>query len=212
MHKKAFVLMMLVALSAGILSCGICSRRIDCPGFRETALSTWLPYQNADRLVFTGGGSSQTFTLRDLYTTEPYTSRTSTSGGQNCYATKSFISEEANPTTTQPHFRAELEIMSLENDDDPQLLNASIQMNGQYINLRNLADTGFANVQVNFRPAVTQLLSAVSFNGRNYGPVQMAILDTTKIKEPGIFQVYMAPGHGLIAWREYPSLTLWAKQ
>src|SRR5438309_1177662 len=75
-----FLILSLVFSTLTLTSCGDCSRKIDCSGFRDTLAIRWFPYTENQHLVFVNDSSYKTdgFTLDSLYMTGPYQSRART--------------------------------------------------------------------------------------------------------------------------------------
>jgi hypothetical protein len=82
-------------LALSLLSCGDCSKKIDCPGYKDDTLDSWFPYGPVQRLIFESNNNRMdTFTLRNTETTAPYQVTGGLFSPVHCDARKRFQSLE----------------------------------------------------------------------------------------------------------------------
>ncbi|HEX2534600.1 MAG TPA: hypothetical protein VHK69_12735 [Chitinophagaceae bacterium] len=190
-------------------SCNLIGKQRDCPAYYETALTQWFPYGASTPVSFSGPTGVRAHTLVNTMTTSAYTAQGGfTAPRPDCSLHKYFQSSETD-SRGFPALAADLQI--IRGDYDSELLITELRIAGSYIRLSDLADTGFINGYINGAIARLQRIPAATFNGHTYGSLQSVTLDTNSVKVPGIFQLYIARGHGVVAYREYPSGALWAK-
>src|SRR5437764_15153343 len=94
--QSRFVLVLsLLSIIHFLFSCGICSKKVDCPGFDEKAFANWMPYQDNSILIFQDSlFEKDTFTLRNKLTSTPYTSNTYSENRNPCHSQKLLCSDE----------------------------------------------------------------------------------------------------------------------
>jgi hypothetical protein len=198
----------LLSLVLVIISACDCSRKTwDCPGYSSPELDAWFPYSDSILLVFdNGSGSRDTIHLKKTEVSAPYsiTART-----KNCMATKRFISTENLPSGFK-----KLSIQ-LERRDP------GFVMHNALISLKTDASTNFEGVTANTLgsarynysiPVAIQYFPTVNLSGKNFSNVAQAFRDTTNVKRPGIYKIYIAKNAGIVGYEEFPSRSLFVLQ
>ena len=205
MKAISFFLVLVLILWLAQTSCNMCSKKIDCPGFNDTALTAWFPYTDNQQLTFKNNlNEQQTFTLKNTFTTQP---GQRTSGGfsppPHCSAEKRFESTEKD-TSNYSKFILQLEVYE-------EAKFASLSINRSTISFSNLQDTGFAQVFVRGN-TILEKFANLSLDTRSFSNVIAATGDTSTGKYAGIYKIYFSKNTGIIAYSEYPSLKTWVKQ
>jgi hypothetical protein len=198
------VVFFLVSISTfSIYSCGECSKKIDCPGYKDDNLDAWFPYSDNQQLIFKNDlNEVDTFTLKNTFTTEPYQETSSWERSVTCSAQKLFTTVEKDSTSAA---KLSLSLNALENSSSANffLRRTSIEING-------IENTASSQVSINTRPVSTQALPSITIGNRTFPNVIVAKRDTAKIN--GIYIFYYRKGEGLVGFSEYPSLKTWVKQ
>jgi hypothetical protein len=204
MNTKTILILKLLPLVLLFYSCGICSKKIDCPGFKDNVLVSLFPYSDNQQLVFRTGNEQNIFTLKNTETTEPYqTTSGFSSPTVECYAKKVFASTETD-SAGQSRFGVVLSVSDYGRE-------AQVMVNRTYLMFENIQDTGFQFVTIQQFPARLQYLSSLTLGTRNIANVISATRDTA-MKLSGIFKIYYTKTEGIVGYAEYPSLKTWVKQ
>lgn len=205
MSAKPFVVILLALLPAVfLLSCGACSKKLDCPGYKDDTLDSWFPYKNNQQLIFTSNSNtSDTATLRNTETTAPYQVTGGALSRLYCDAKKVFRSAELDSLKQN---KIVVELIST----GSRVVNFTIGRNAFYI--YNLKSDGLGQISTNGRYFVPEQKAAVTINNHTFYNVVEAIGDTTASKVSGIYKLYYRQGEGLVGYSLYPSLITWAKQ
>lgn len=193
-------------LTVFLLSCGDCSRRIDCPGYKDDTLDSWFPYQNNQRLVLRNSANQfDTITLVNTETTAPYQARSGAFGPPlYCQAHKVFQSAEVDT------FKRHQFMIELNTGPDARMVYGTI--GGASFHLYKFTGNGLAQVSLDGRNAIIKLLATVTLGNRRFANVVEATVDTTSGQTAGLYQLYYARGEGLVGYSEYPSQKTWIKQ
>lgn len=205
MNAKPFVVILLtLILAAFFLSCGACSKKLDCPGYKDDTLDSWFPYKNNQQLIFVSNtNSSDTTTLGNTETTAPYQVTGGSLSRLYYEARKIFRSHELD-SLKQNKIVVELVATGT------RVVNFTIGRNAFYI--YNLQSNGLGQINTNGRYLMPEQKAAVTINNRTFYNVIEAIGDTTASKTPGIYKLYYRRGEGLVGYSLYPSLITWVKQ
>ena len=205
-RPTAFLLLFLLTISVALLSCGECSKKIDCPGYTDDTLDAWFPYQDNQRLIFVSNNNTvDTFTLKNTKTTAPYQAAGGVYGpGPQCEARKTFQSLQ---TDSQQGSRFNANFLSY---NSTRYANFTIGKN--HIGITGLGSEGTVRVNTGSRDIIPQIRPAVTINNRTFTNIMEAVGDTTHTKNAGIYKVYFSKGEGLVAFSEFPSLQTWVKQ
>lgn len=206
MKLKEKLTYLLICLGAvGVFAFTFCTKKLSCPGFDNTELTSWFPYNNNERLVFqSNSGEQDTSLLINTGTSTPY----ETSGGftspLRCHASKEFESVEKGSGG-----RTKFSLSLVDSDD---FSGAYLWVKDSYIDFRNITDTGFQQVFINSKWSPIQSLASVTLVNRSFTDVKVATRDTSNESKPGIFKVFYSKSKGIVGYTEYPSLKQWAKQ
>ena len=188
-----------------LLSCGDCSKKIDCPGYKDDTLDSWFPYDAMQRLIFESSTNlKDTFTLRTTETTAPYQARSSMFSPLSCDARKTFQSLEID-TLKRNKMRIQLNSAN-------QNRMAYFTIGAYYFSIDGMQANGLGHVSAGGRYLVPRILPTLRLGSRTYTHVIEAIGDTVNSKLSGIYKLYYAQGEGLVSYSEYPSLTNWTKE
>lgn len=206
MSAKSFVAILLTLLLAVfLLSCGACSKKLDCPGYKDDTLDSWFPYKNNQQLIFLSSiNISDTSTLRNTETTAPYQATGGAFSPVYCDARKVFRSVE------QDSLKQSKIVVELEASGSSRVVNFTIGRNAFYI--YDLKSNGLGQINTNGRYLVPEQKAAVTINNRTFYNVIEATGDTATSKLPGIYKLYYRQGEGLVGYSLYPSLITWVKQ
>ena len=201
-----FACLFILILASGLTSCGICSKKVNCPAFSDTVLVSWFPYTDNQLLIFfSSQGQADTLLLKNTGNSQPYVSTSMYSNG--CIAEKSFTSTEADSSG----FLFSANLQSSTNSSNTVFRSASIDIKGVLISTQ-VEDTGFMSVAINALNASVQHLPAITLGNRTFSNVIVASLDTSSQKIPNIYKVYFSKGQGLVGYSEYLTATTWVRQ
>ncbi len=77
----------------------------------------------------------------------------------------------------------------------------------------DFSENGFVNPKDYYggHPAV-QFHNAIQLNGRSFSNVQSITFDTTVSKKSPVYKLYIARGHGVLAYETYNPALLWVKE
>ena len=212
MSLKTILLLACTAFVSLIVpSCTNCSKKVNCPGFEDTLLTSWFPYKDKNQLIFISTSNDRdTFTLINTSTSVPYDINV---GGLNpnngCYSNKNYSSEEGD--TSGKYMQVSLQVSaSTYNDSSIKWAEAKIKRNQIYFN--HLMDTGFSNITIEGQNTIINRLPSATIGNRTFNNVTSAYIDTTNGKINGIYKIYFGRNQGLVSYIEYPSLKTWVLQ
>ena len=197
----------LISVACLLLSCGSCSKKADCPGYKDTMLDNLFPYTNNQRLLFKNNVAETVFfTLRNTETTQPYeaTSGGVFSPGPVCEARKVFESDERDSGGQK--------LFSLMLSGNSYQHSADLRLKQNNLSFFAYTDTAFAGIAINNVNTTLKRFPTAQIGTRNFIDVTIATRDTSSLKTTGIFEIYYAKGEGLVGYAEYPSLKTWVKQ
>jgi hypothetical protein len=186
-----------------------CSKKVDCPAFNDAVLSEWFPYKDNTSLIFLSVNSTDTFQLKNTEKSGPYEIAVGGLGNNNrdCHASNKFQSVTQNTV----NFSAELSSILYSYSTTPARF-VYLKIFNNDIQAQDLKDNGFTTIIINGQPCAIEYFPSLQVGGRTYSNVQKATRDTVTIRTPGIFQVYIAKGNGLVGYSQYPSLDTKIKQ
>jgi hypothetical protein len=187
------------------LSCGNCSKKIDCPGYKDDTLDSWFPYGSMQRLIFESNTNQRdTFSLRNTETTAPYQATSAALSRVYCEGRKTFQSLELD---TLKHNKMTVDLNSVD-----QNRIASFTISSYSISIYGMQANGLGQVSAGGRYLLPQILPSLTLGNKTYTYIIEAIGDTVNSKLAGIYKLYYAQGEGLVGYSDYPSLTTWIKQ
>lgn len=196
--------LLVVCCTVLFLSCGDCSKRIDCPGYKDDTLDSWFPYRHNQQLIFRTTNQADTFTLNNIEVTAPYQARGGAFGpSPSCEANKVFETRELD-TLKRPKG-------SIRFSTTGHIRSISFRLNNATLSLYNLQTNGLASATLNGN-AASRLLPSFSIGSRTYANVVEVLCDTTIGKPPGIYKLYYAKGEGLLQFSVFPTLQTWTKE
>lgn len=204
--KTVLLLILLPCLAVFLYACGECSQRIDCPGFADDTLTRLFPYSDNQMLVFRSDtNSTETFTLKNTRTTEPYQA---TGGGYGapprCSEEKVFESNERDTGSRRTWFYVHLQ------SGDYQTVDMVINTTSIYFN--NFSDTAFATVSLGGLQAPPLFRPLVTVGNRTFNNAVVAQRDTANVKRSGIYRIFYTRAEGIVGYTDYPSGINWVKQ
>lgn len=191
-------------------SSGARSGKVNCPAFDDKELSDWLPYHDQQELIFHSGFNAyDTFTLKNIETTPSHEVITGSFGETDgCDAYKTFASLEVDS------FNASRLYIQLHTQtpfhSGGRHQEANINLNGNTVDMAGLTPGGFSVVKINNKNTRLQYAAKVMVQNHPYTNVQIAIRDTAIDKSPGIYQVYISKGAGIVAYTD--DSTTWIRQ
>src|SRR5881227_2203941 len=107
MNKSITNTILFISLSLVLVSCDMCGKVLDCPGFDENAFKEWFPYKDKDELIYANQANlKDTFTLSASKPSEPYTSRI-----HSCNSGHLFLSKEK--VNSNYKMKIELQILQI---------------------------------------------------------------------------------------------------
>ena len=198
-----FFVLFFVATS--FISCGVCSKKVDCPAYKDDLLDAWFPYTDNQTLIFRSTlNEVDTAVLKNTQTTEAYQETGSFERAVICTASKTFESVERD---TAGSFKFYLELSTGDGRHEAQLY---VQRTD--IIVANFSETALPQVTLNNRPAASQSLQNFTLVNRNFANVVESKVDTSGGKISGIYKLYSVKGEGIVGYSVYPSLKTWVKQ
>jgi hypothetical protein len=186
-----------------------CSKKVECPGFNDSTLSQWFPYQDNNTLIFSSVNSSDSFYLKNIETTAPYETQRGGfgNGTGDCYASKKFQSTGQGMVNMSIELSSRLASYSTTPERSVyfHILNNDIQA-------LDLKENGFTTISINGHPCSIEFSPSVKIGNKTYSNVQKATRDTITTKAAGIYQLYIGKGNGVLAYQKYPSLEFMIKK
>jgi hypothetical protein len=204
--KSFLVYLVAVGVLTLFISCGECSRKIDCPGYKDDTLDSWFPYRTNQRLVFASTANAQnSFTLENTETTSPYQESGGIYGPSLwCEAKKVFQSKE---TDSIKRSKAVIELFSRKEGRSVR-----IRIDGKDLDISGFSSSGTGHLTSGGRTMVPRLIPQITLDNKTFHNVMEAVGDTIHSNSAGFYKVYYAKDQGLISYTEYPSLITWVKQ
>lgn len=189
------------------ISCGVCSKKIDCPGYKDDTLDSWFPYQNNQQLVFRNDNNeADTFNLKITEITEPYQLTTGPlAGPKSCMEWKRLAG-------TRPSTPKENIVVINLNTQDGKWRTVDFSIGNHGFDIYDLQGNGLGQIRSGSRALLPQAQAIANVGGTPFYNVIEAIGDTAGDKTPGIYKLYYKQGAGVVAYSEYPSLQTWIKQ
>ena len=204
--KSFLVYLVAVGVLTLFISCGECSRKIDCPGYKDDTLDSWFPYRTNQSVVFASTANVQNrFTLENTETTAPYQQRGGIYGPSLwCEAKKVFQSKE---TDSFKRSKAIIELLSRREGRSVR-----ITIDGNNLDIFGFSASGTGQLTSGGRIMVPRLIPQITLGNKTFLNVMEAVGDTSLSNSAGFYKVYYAKDLGLISYTEYPSLITWVKQ
>ena len=186
--------------------CYECSdKEVTCPAYVETGASNWFPYSVNTRLIFYNNSLADTININSVEISDAYEDRVS-ARNPDCIATKIWTSAELLSSGSPV---LSIRSTQINNTYHPQDSREDIHIRIKNVSFtgKGISDTGL--VETNFK---SQFYSSLLLNGNTFMNIQVIEKDTSANKLPGVYKIWIAKHHGLLAYKEYPSNNLWIKQ
>ncbi len=183
--------------SGGTCSC----KQISCPAYKNSNFDAWFPYTQSQQIVYADSANSvnqDTIVISTVSATQLYEAQQGCGGTNNGCASNKYI---YSPSLSCSY-------------------NSSSDWNGNVLDSNYLLSvhdfstsaTGLNSAGLSITTMPSQFYPAINIGGQSYENVQMIwSTDTTNLKD-AIYQVYLQKGIGLLAFRYYPSQTLFVKK
>ncbi|RYZ61156.1 MAG: hypothetical protein EOO14_05715, partial [Chitinophagaceae bacterium] len=185
----AYARVLLFFVTSGLVSCGLCSKKVACPGYKDELLDSWFPYTDGQQLRFRGNANNmETYTLVNTETMAPYEASSSGYGSTpRCVAQKVFQSAE------KDSLGGSKAAIYLQSTEDHRQTSFSFGRNHFSISLvgenSTMVSTGSRNMIIVQQPAVI-------VGTRTFTNLLEATGDTSQTKNAGVYKVYFARGKG----------------
>lgn len=196
-----------ILLVVFFISCGVCSKKIDCPGYKDDTLDSWFPYQNNQQLIFRNSANeADTFILKTTEITAPYQLTTGPlAGPKSCVGWKRLEGSRLSAP------KENLVAINLSTQDG-KLRTVDFSIGNIGFDIYDLQSNGLGQVSSAGRSLLPQAQIVVTVGGFPFYNVIEAIGNTVANKTQGIYKLYYKQGMGVLAYSEYPSLQTWIKQ
>ncbi len=183
-------------------SSGTCScKQVSCPAYKNGNFDQWFPYTQSQQIVY---ADSANLSISDTIVITTVSSSQSYQAEQGCGSSNSGCNSDKYIYSDALSFG-----YNSSSDWNSNMLdsNYSLGVYGFSTTAKGLGSTG-----LNLTTMPSQFYSNISLNGQQYANVQMIwSTDTTSVKD-AVYQVYLQKGTGLLAFRYYPSQTLFVKK
>ncbi len=205
MKPGTVLLFILFFVATFFISCGVCSKKVDCPAYKDDLLDAWFPYTDNQKLIFRSTlTDADTVVLKNTQTTEAYQETGSFERDVICTAGKTFQSTERD---TAGSFKFYLQLSTGDGWHDAQ-----VYVQQTNIVFANFSEMATPQVTLNNRTATSQSLQNFTLLNRNFASVVESKVDTSGGKISGIYKLYSVKGEGIVGYSIYPSLKTWVKQ
>lgn len=187
-------------------ACGICGKKIDCPGYKNDMLDSWFPYQDNQQLRFRSTtNDSFLVTLQQTQLTSPYQTTTGGYGSQQgCSAEKAFQSTEVDSLRRS--------LLQVHLSTTESMNSAALAIQNTQITIHGFTNTIPDRVDMNNHATSSKIVENVTVGNRQFARALEIRADTAQLKTNLIYRLYLVQGEGLVAYSEYPSLKTWSKQ
>jgi hypothetical protein len=204
MTAKTILLVILLSMAVAILSsCGICTKKVDCPGYNDEVLDAWFPYFDKQELIFRNELNERDTFLLHHSKSLPYT-QTVPGQSRTCASNSSFQSVEANFPVSAGFY---LDLQS--GDLGRQVF---LRLRSTEIRFEGFKENGSSRVLFSSLIGSSQWMTTATIGNRTFTELMEVKRDTTSSKKDGIYRFFYRKGEGLVAYSEYPSLKTWVKQ
>ena len=206
-EKKPFLSFILLACLLACLegALSFCSK-INCPAFSDANFDSWFPYQQGKTIYFRSNNND----IDSLYNLSVFKTAASTTsggfGGGKCDAPLATIQSVYVDSATL-FFTLSYNTFGGSGSND--ILNLNV--NQFPIRGINITDSGIV-INPTFNPVQSSFYSSLPIEGNNYNNVQVIQADTAGLAANSVYKIWLAKNIGLLAYQEYPSLTIWLKQ
>jgi len=183
--------------------CTTCScKTVPCPAFNDTAFSRWFPYNTSDQIIFQNASASDTFSLY-VERSEAYDATQGCIGASGgCLV---YCRMNSNEVYASYNRKFQVSIYS----SSPK----SVSLDFYQFNClaSDIVDTGLVLVDT---LSQSHYYPSLNIGGKSFSNVQLLSKDTSgnKNKMAGPYQIFLVKNAGIVAYENYPDLTLWVKQ
>lgn len=176
-------------------------KQVSCPAYKNGNFDVWFPYTQSQQIVFADSAkvaADDTMVITTVSATQSYEAE------QGCGSANSGCSSDKyiySPSLTFSY-------------------NSSSDWAGNVLDSNYLLTvygftttaTGLSSAGLSGTIMLSQFYPSLNIGGQSYANVQMIFsADTTNVKD-FVYQVYLQKGTGLLAFRYYPSHTLFVKK
>ncbi len=206
-HKTTVAISLLFCSSYILQACssnsgGTCScKQVTCPAYKNSNFDQWFPYIQSQQIVFADSANTL---INDTIVISTVSASQSYEAQQGCGSNTSGCASDKYIYSPSLSFG-----YKSSSDWNGNVLdsNYSLIVHGFSITAKGLNGAG-----LNLTTMPSQFYSDINLNGQLYSNVQrIASTDTTTVKD-AVYQVYLQKGTGLLAFRYYPSQTLFVKK
>jgi hypothetical protein len=195
---------LLLLVSVLVMACNHDDIDNNCSGFNDPILDAWFPYGANPTVTFaTSGGTTETYTMVKTSVTTPYT----LTANVPCQGEKIYESTEKNAQGAAL-YTVKLKQTALAGVEHA----VNINMKGIEMGLYGVSPDKVNTALVFQTSAPPEFLPSINLDGRTFTNVSLAKSDTSTMKAPRPYQVFFTKGYGVLAYRDYPSNTLWVRQ
>jgi hypothetical protein len=186
-----------------ICSFAMCKVKRDCPAYSSPAFDKWFPYLGEQKLVFLSPtGDRDTFFFVSMTKTMPYVAE-AYSDEPKCTS-----EAEARAIRTDAHDYRGLRVMETVSENRHS---TTVEVNGLGFWGAAVTDTGMNVGGDDFW--ISEHLSNYTLGGMTYPEVQRAFRsDTTGITTTVLYEIFFAPGKGVVGYQTYPDKVSWTLQ
>lgn len=181
----------------------VCScKKVTCPAYTNANFDQWFPYTAAQQVIYMDTAHQQnndTITITDLTATQAYEANKGCyNGASGCSSDKYIYS---NNFSVNYNAAADWDGVAIDS-------NYSLKVYDFSVTAGRLSNTGFGNTSL-----PEAFYPMLSLNSKDYQNVQVIYRqDTAAIKGEGISEIYLQKNTGLLAYRYYPSQTLFVRK
>lgn len=183
--------------SGGTCSC----KQISCPAYKNSNFDVWFPYTQSQQIVYAdsaNSGNQDTIVITTVSASQLYEAK------QGCGST--------NTGCASDKYIYSPSLLCSYNSSSDWSGNALDSNYSLTVYSFTTAAKGLNNTGLSITTMPSQFYPAINIGGQSYANVQMIwSTDTTNLKD-AVYQVYLQKGTGLLAYRFYPSHTLFVKK
>jgi hypothetical protein len=206
-EKKPVLSFILLALLLACLqgSVSFCSKK-NCAAFSNANFDSWFPYRQGQTVYYATINNE----VDSLVNITIYKSPASTSSGgfssRACVVSASVQSQYIDSADPYLHLNYII-------DDGSATNTVQLNINQFFVSGTNITDSGITiNAAISMYPVQSSFYNSLTIEGKNYSDVQMILRDTAGLAANSVCKIWIAKNIGLLAYQEYPSLTIWLKQ
>ncbi len=206
-HKTTVAISLLFCSSYFLQACssnsgGTCScKQVSCPAYKNGNFDQWFPYVQSQQTVYADSANKL---INDTIVITTVSSSQSYGAEQGCGSSNSGCNSDKYIYSDALSFG-----YNSASDWSGNMLdsNYSLMVHGFTVSAKGLNSTGLNSTNM-----LSQFYSNLSLNGQLYTNVQMIWNSDTTHTKDAVYQVYLQKRTGLLAYRYYPSQTLFVKK